>query len=120
MTEANILDEKQISEIEARANAATAGPWDWACFRDAPDDVIALTSPGGDVLLCTGDSDQSWGEISDEDERFIAHARADVPALCATVRALRAENKRLIQHAADLEHDLNEAIKQCNEDHARD
>jgi hypothetical protein len=83
-------DTLDLDEVEARANAATEGPW------------RALTSGrrGGDHWHVT-DSDQSIALIhasdgEDEDMRepdaeFIAHARTDVPALVAEVRRLRAK-----------------------------
>jgi hypothetical protein len=95
------MDDKQLSEIEARANAATPGPW------GAGDDTfiglgIENDGAGGfayDVILAeiTPDrerqDDPNTGRVKlgtvKADGAFIAHAREDVPALLAEVRRLR-------------------------------
>lgn len=73
MTEAKLLSNEEIAEVEAHFHLTTDG-----------DAVFVLSR---------------------------------APALCATVRALRAENEKLKEHADDLEHDLDAAIKECNEHH---
>jgi hypothetical protein len=87
------LDEQEISEIQTRIEAATPGPWEWSYHPSHHDDVIALEGSingiGTDVLLCTSDEDGAWGEISPEDDSFIAHARTDVEILLAEVARLR-------------------------------
>ncbi|MHB8406220.1 MAG: hypothetical protein ACYDCJ_12435 [Gammaproteobacteria bacterium] len=70
-----------LDAIEARANAATPGPWD----TDEYDGGLRSTVTAGPIT-------------SDEDYDFIAHARTDVPALIAEVRRLRAIEARL-KHA---------------------
>jgi hypothetical protein len=67
-----------LDEIEARANAATPGPWTPQTIRlidgvDLPVETVA-----------------QW----QRDAAFIAAARADVPALVACVRKLEAECER--------------------------
>lgn len=71
-----------IDAIEARADAATPGPWDVAM-----DCVTAPTC--GEILRITG-----WPEVGDVDAEFIAHAREDVPDLLAYVRDLEAKLRR--------------------------
>lgn len=79
-----------LDAIKARADAATEGPW-WAWDRGV-----------GFHIAVTFKKNQ-WGTPSDllpegsrtdigrsEDAKFIAHARADVPALLAEVERLRA------------------------------
>ena len=62
----------RLNEIEARANAATEGPW------EAHGSLItSLTGPGGEVA-----------EASGQDTEFIAHARTDVPDMAAALRAV--------------------------------
>jgi hypothetical protein len=73
-----------LDEIEARANAATPGPWTPQTIRlidgvDLPDATVA-----------------QW----QRDAAFIAHARTDVPALVARVRELEAECERMKTFAA--------------------
>jgi hypothetical protein len=73
-----------LDEIEARANAATVGPWavDWDYREDGADQIdggsltIAfMATPAGDHAM---------------DAVFIAAARTDVPRLCATLRKVEA------------------------------
>ena len=62
----------RLNEIEARANAATEGPW------EAHGSLItSLTGPGGEVA-----------EASGQDTEFIAHSRTDVPDMAAALRAV--------------------------------
>ena len=85
----------ELNQIEARANAATPGPW----FRvDTPfgdgDMVRAGNEDCSGRFIC-GVDPTFEGEEEDErdfyaDMAFIAHARADVPALIARVRELEA------------------------------
>lgn len=79
------MTEKELSEIEARANAATPGPWSTfvCCFgilHVAKDAHSSAEHQAGD---CDGSM------ATDEDERFIDRAQADVLALVAEVRSLR-------------------------------
>lgn len=106
-TEARNVD---LDAIEARAEAATEGPWhaadehgNWA--GAGPAWCVCLMRPGFEGM---DDSDVDergrrggyLGDIADigdseADAEFIAHARTDVPALVAAVRTLTAENERL-------------------------
>lgn len=72
------MTEEELQEIEARANAATEGPWD-ACLSSG----VCRAPPGED-------HHSSIGHIrTKQDQEFIAHARTDVPKLVAEVRRLR-------------------------------
>jgi hypothetical protein len=64
-----------LDAIEARANAASPGPW---TRTDSYDPEI-------NVDVCNADGNL----VGPDDEEFIASARTDVPALVAEVRALR-------------------------------
>jgi hypothetical protein len=70
------MTDEELTGIEARANAATPGPWE---AQHSYDDCWWLGGPeaNGPDMLPQGDAE------------FIAHARADVPALVAEVRRLR-------------------------------
>ena len=77
----------KLEEIEARANAATPGPW---VIRvsvhgngDPCDDIIA--KEWGNVTVAMGIDERDGA-----DSAFIARARDDVPWLIARVRALEA------------------------------
>lgn len=100
-----ILNEKQIAEIEARASAASEGPWRWRRDYEMPDGSKhwELSNPEGDqqrktidaslVLLLDRDDWLHRPAASMPNWEFIAHARADIPALCATVKRLREDAK---------------------------
>ena len=72
---------KRLDEIEARTNAATDGPWTWATHSTADGDEWGVFSPADWALATNRDG---WGC----DAEFIAHARTDVPALVAALRAV--------------------------------
>lgn len=74
---------EQLDAIEARANAATPGPW----TLDHPDDGTEITGPDSTV--------------TELDIQFIIHARTDIPALIAEIRRLRRELGRLSSLADD-------------------
>jgi hypothetical protein len=74
-----------LDAIEARVNAASAGPWEFD-----GDDTIEGGNGGGVCVLCEHKSFATFkarGEwYSSADAAFIAAARSDVPALLAEVR----------------------------------
>ena len=96
-----------LDAIEARANAATPGPWD----GDTCDGISqhwTREKPWLDVLVMEGSD--SWGgcnhriSVSEADAEFIAQAREDVPALVKRVRELDKEvegKDRLIDKLID-------------------
>lgn len=91
------MTDDELKKIEARANAATRGPWNANFVSDPvtvfggecdcrgyPDSVAVASKPEPDPL------DEKCTHIKWIDNmRFIAHAREDVPALVAEVRRLR-------------------------------
>lgn len=86
----------ELDAIEARANAATPGPWNYGFLGDTRRPMVfyqfgqrALESLAGDVIICKG---KHAGGDSNMD--FIAHAREDIPALIAEVRRLMDERPR--------------------------
>lgn len=79
-----------LEAIEARANAASPGPWE----NEKDNRVIRWDEIGphrGEVILETKHFPASTGR----DCEFIAHARQDIPALIAEVRRLRSSNEGL-------------------------
>ena len=85
-----------LDAIEARANAATPGPW---C---AGGSYVGIVRPWGNIysvvgvqIVHEGWESRTGGIQTPVDAAFIAAARADIPALVAAVRALTAENARL-------------------------
>lgn len=89
------MTEQELKEIEARASAATPGPWvhDTVQSESA---VICGHAPG---VVC------EWrkGAAAFDDCDFIAHAREDVPALIAEVRRLQELTKGAEQMSYDIE-----------------
>jgi hypothetical protein len=81
------MNDIELSAIEERCNKATPGPWTYI-----PD--------WGDVVSCAEESMCHIADIPTLDDRpddmeFIANARADIPALIAEIRRLRAEIDKL-------------------------
>ena len=70
-----------LDEIEARANAATPGPWEGK--RNG-----GMYARDREPVFETGCGCCSDPDLTDENSAFIAHARTDVPALIARVREL--------------------------------
>ena len=64
----------RLNEIEARANAATEGPWNVFMGR--------IDHPGRSLVAVAYDVG------CDEDAEFIAHARTDVHDMAAALRAV--------------------------------
>lgn len=87
------MDDADLKRIEARANAATPGPWtSWIEGRDhtAGSSFIQTRSREG------RGNDIELSGASDADQDFIAAARSDVPVLIAELRRLRSlANSRL-------------------------
>lgn len=87
------MTDEQLSEIKARCDAATPEPWAY----DGMHDEITTPNRDGDYWLIfsecrTAPNDapmDNFGHQFSPDFDFIAHARADVPALLAEIARLR-------------------------------
>ena len=86
----------RLDQIEARANAATEGPWaPWRDQDGAPHMNGLLMVGNADAVIPEG---EFWVEDVDinpvahtylpEDREFIAHASTDVPDMAAALRAV--------------------------------
>ncbi|MFF0409135.1 hypothetical protein ACFYUY_01700 [Kitasatospora sp. NPDC004745] len=112
-----------LAAIQARADAATEGEW-WV---EEDDRVWTLHGvhariPSGvpeigeqilnHQILKAPKTGTPYAEYWPDraDAEFIAHARADVPALLARVRQLETENERLAKHADELATEIAEGI----------
>lgn len=82
---------EQLDAIQARADAASKGPWHIDGGPDEAKNVITYTSGGG-IIVGTYIADMVE---HDEDAEFIAAARTDVPALLAYARDLEARIGRV-------------------------
>lgn len=100
-----MTDEHRITEIEARATAATEGPWGiWRgeknCYGGTPRNI--QTSKGTHRWIChvtllkTLDAPQA-----DDNAVFISHSREDIPYLLSLLRDRDAEIERL-NHSNDV------------------
>ena len=75
------MTEQELSEIEARARAATPGPWQsFIEGRDHESGSNFIKTKGKDIELLGA---------TEPDQDFIAHARQDVPRLVDEIRRLR-------------------------------
>jgi hypothetical protein len=108
-----------LDEIEARANAATPGPWGFSrdeerYLLDETTDVVGEVAPGSTGAAITVFA-VATGALEDAD--FIARARTDVPALIARVRELEAECERneAKAHVVCLEALLQDKTEECDE-----
>ena len=85
----------RLNEIEARANAATEGPWEWegeakAEWELGANSLVPSRRPDDPVLYGYG-YDASGIEVkTPADAEFIAHARTDMPDMAAALRAVLA------------------------------
>lgn len=85
------LTEAELNAIEARAAAATEGPWE----KDRWDGTLgrgSLSVPSKLRVLVTR---FNYGNAGSPDLEFIAAARTDVPRLVKALREARAEIVRL-------------------------
>ncbi len=124
-----------LEAIEARANAATKGPWfpratdDWALMNARYVSLDEGPGPEHDGVMGMdiGGEDQADSErviaitllqaprLADnerfeENNTFIAHARDDVPALVGEVRRLRLELEAFAAREAALSNERFEAL----------
>lgn len=91
------MDEAKLSEIEARARAATPGPWLVCAAEDAAEGLpVAFFGRGSGPKDVAVRSDGPPRGTADDDAAFVAHAREDVPALVAEVRRLQKANEALV------------------------
>jgi signal transduction histidine kinase len=95
MTLTDRLSPEREAEIAERAEAATPGPW--SSHVDWPGRVFSDGNPNYlHIARTTG-----WN--AEANERFIAHAREDVPALLAELAAVRAERDQARERITQLE-----------------
>ena len=99
------MTEQELSEIEARVNTATPGPWVPSGYAGAD-----ISTPDGEYpKVIESDGGLYWGfdqerrdsipgagheYVAGPDHIFVMHAREDIPRLLAEVRRLREWKKR--------------------------
>lgn len=75
----------EFAAIEARANAATPGPWEH-CTKGYDGLPLVVAEGYGFPAEPLGQSGTHVIETMEADAEFIAHSRTDIPALLAAVR----------------------------------
>lgn len=109
------LTPAELAEIEARAEAATEGPWETR--------GLDVYQPAGRHIAYTGpqreqDYPESCRRVDDANAAFIAAARTDVPRLAREVARLRAENDAMREMLRDLEwHDSAAYVDYADRDY---
>ncbi|MFJ8146602.1 hypothetical protein ACIQ6R_16245 [Streptomyces sp. NPDC096048] len=91
------LTEQQLADIQARAEAATPGPWctdDWEIYQGA-EYVPGISQWIGETCRGTTSPEQDRADAT-----FVAAAREDVPALVAEIQRLKGQRKYLITQLA--------------------
>ena len=96
------MTDERLAEIEARANAATSGQWE-ACGQERGGCECGMiwSRSAGALVMEAIQFHPALNEPARSEAQmklnalFVAHARADVPDLCAEVKRLREEVARL-------------------------
>lgn len=81
------MDAKQLAEIKAREQAATAGPWSVDTNEPFSRQINGVFADEQKRYVFYHDPDED-NTISKKDAAFIAHARTDIPALVEEVERL--------------------------------
>lgn len=86
-TDIPILDDGAVAEIETRYQKATLGPWEQRFAGNVGYTVwaTAMSRTGSMQIAAFGHAEG----FDRDNAEFTAHAREDIPALCATVRVMR-------------------------------
>jgi len=93
--------ELDLDAIEARAQAATEGPW---LINDREQTVRVIHPEGGmwlgEIMFDrSGEDYLDWTNMFRRDAEFIANARTDIPALLAIVRQQQDKLDRVLELA---------------------
>lgn len=83
------LTAADLAAMEARAQAAPAGPWWFYADRDS--ELYPIMAQCGQEDVVIGQVYMEDRNLDRKTAQFIAHAREDVPCLLAEVRRLRNE-----------------------------
>lgn len=105
------ITEQRLAEIETRANAATPLPW----YRSFTGDGIPCVSASHPedyhgVPICV-----QGMFLSEDNMEFIAHARQDVPDLCAEVLRLQEKCGEYCPEGVSIFHTLTREEVACPE-----
>ena len=78
----------RLDQIQARAEAATEGPWDTSTTSWEPEARMVDVPDGDDEMSLAWEAGGGLCVMSRADAEFVAAARADVPALVAALRGV--------------------------------
>ena len=80
--------QQRYTEIEAREQAATKGPWKFLehSGKAFTHGECSLVAGDGEWIVSGYGYDASGLDVNDNDKPFIEHSRADIPYLLARVR----------------------------------
>ena len=114
-----MLDDAELDAIEARANAATEGPW----WRSMDGDIYRVEDDEGEFVATEPVVSTEWRQgaptrqllLSQANAEFIARSREDVPALLRDLRAARQQLALPVQDA-DLREKIAQAIYDVRDD----
>lgn len=82
------MTDEELQQIRERCDRATPGPWQVHGF-----DVIGAERVKGQLQVIVEDNPYDGGGIREEvDVEFIAHARADIPALLSALEQAQRES----------------------------
>ena len=108
-----MMTEDELKQIEARANAATPGPW----MHEKP--VNGTTTKDDKRMFSAvwgaGVAELVGGGMLARDAEFIAAACSDVPALVAEVRRLRDLIERRAEYTAGLKTEAEMLLRERDE-----
>ncbi len=120
------MTKSRIDEIEARANAATKGPWHATLSESEPDNKYpGLSEPGhSEHTVSPHEYVAGWRHdggyggygITKPNAEFIAAAREDVPFLIAEVRNLQADNaavRAALKHSVSMDADVVASLRRA-------
>lgn len=104
-----MLTDQELAAIQARCEAATAGPW--LVDHDPRPDMSwnnHIILENGNAVCFMAHDGRASNAYGRGNAHFIAHARTDIPALLATIAELRVERDALKKHydEAGPEHNL--------------
>jgi len=103
------MTDDELQAIQARADAATPGPWGYMFlggeYHVCPESTLTAVGSGlrlAHVLENFDRRTEGYDPAAEPNAEFIANARSDIPALLAEVRRLRAANGELLMRVRNL------------------
>lgn len=108
------MDAKQLAEIKAREQAATPGSWQADYNTPFSNNFVGIYEETEGYIIKAEDEDEGYS-TRQADADFIAHSRADIPALVAEVERLTKENTSQVEYINELADSIDNWRKLVNE-----